>query len=95
MSLFVSYAPMSYDHLGSNLLVLHHGELPASKEGSAVLACTYCYRSQSTLQKLPNTLYPHFAKKTLIHKEKLFDLDGRIRIHLLIFSLEKYYFFFL
>lgn len=62
MSLFVSYAPLSYDHLASKLLVLPHGEHPASKESSAVLACTYWYRSQAIAQ-YP---YPHFAKKKLI-----------------------------
>lgn len=56
MSQFVSYAPMSYDHLASNLLVLHHDEHPASKESSAVLVCTHWYRAQTTLQKMPNIL---------------------------------------
>lgn len=80
-----------YNHLASSLLVLHHGEHPAPKESSAVLACTYWYRSQTTAQYL----YPHFAKKKLIHKEKLFDIDGRIRICLLMLFSGKILFFFL
>lgn len=55
---------VSYDHLASNLLVLHHGEHPASKESSAVLACTYWYRSQTTLQKLPSTLILILQRKS-------------------------------
>lgn len=45
------------------------------------------------LTKTAQYPYPHFAEKKLKHKDKLFDLGGRIRICLLIFCLEKYDFF--
>jgi len=62
----------------------------ASKGSAAELAYTY-----SSQRNCPLYLSSFWREETEKHKDKLFDLGGRIRICLLLFFPEKYrmYFF--